>query len=198
QGEACDWWRERSSAIRRATRSAPRRMRTVRETALHGRDADLAALRVAFACASQRDGRVILVQGEAGVGKSRLLDEFVASLQGEDREIHALFGGYAPGAAATPSGPFSAAFREFFGDEGLEAGLRRRWPESPALVAPFAALLRGEPPPAGAPSLTKDGAQTAFARTTQSLAADRPTVVVIEDLHLAPEEGRALFAALAS
>jgi tetratricopeptide (TPR) repeat protein len=193
QGEESAWWRDRANAIRRATARAPRRIRIARETAIHGRDAELALLRVGFACASKGDGRVILVQGEAGVGKSRLVDEFVATLHAEGAQIHALFGGWAPGGAATPNGAFSEAYREFFGDEDLEAALARRLPDAPALVPPFAALLRGEPPPA---ALTKDALQTAFARTTQALAEERPTVVVIEDLHLAPEEGRALFAAL--
>jgi tetratricopeptide (TPR) repeat protein len=197
RGEESSWWRERSGAIRRATRNAPRRTRIARDTALHGRDADIALLRAAFACATNGDGRVVLVQGEAGVGKSRLVDEFLATLSQEAVEHHALFGGYAPGGAATPSGAFSAAYREFLGDQELAAALRRHLPQNPSLIPPFAALLRGEQAPDGTVAMTKDAVQTAFTRTTQSLAEERPTVVVIEDLHFAPDEGRALFATLA-
>src|SRR5262249_22468614 len=135
------------------------------------------------------------VQGEAGVGKSRLLDEFVSQL--DPQEGHVLFGGYAPGGAGAASGAVAAAYREVLGDGDMSSALRGLLPENAALAPGFAALLRGEPPPAGTDALTREAVQTAFTRTTQALAAERPTVVVVEDLHLASEEGRALFAALA-
>ena len=61
----------------------------------------------------------------------------------------------------------------------------------------FDALLRGDVAPQGVEPLTKDSLQTVFVHATRSLAAERPTIVLIEDLHFAPEEGRALFASLA-
>src|SRR5262249_46992637 len=61
----------------------------------------------------------------------------------------------------------------------------------------FAALLRGDATPPGAEPLTKDSLQTVFVHATRSLAAERTTIVLVEDLHFAPDEGRALFAALA-
>ena len=45
--------------------------------------------------------------------------------------------------------------------------------------------------------LTKDSLQTVFVHVTRALAKRRPIVVLIEDLHFAPEDGRALFASLA-
>jgi class 3 adenylate cyclase/tetratricopeptide (TPR) repeat protein len=49
-----------------------------------GRDAELEALRSALRC-STADGRcrLVTVVGEAGVGKSRLIDEFIGSVEGE-------------------------------------------------------------------------------------------------------------------
>jgi class 3 adenylate cyclase/tetratricopeptide (TPR) repeat protein len=44
-----------------------------------GRTRELAALREALAAAAAGDGRTVVVLGEAGVGKSRLLDEFARS-----------------------------------------------------------------------------------------------------------------------
>ena len=58
-------------------------------------------------------------------------------------------------------------------------------------------MLKGEAPPKGAEPLTKDSLQTVFVHATRGLAAERPTIVLIDDLHFAPEEGRALFASLA-
>jgi hypothetical protein len=57
--------------------------------------------------------------------------------------------------------------------------------------------LRGDAPPKGAELLTKESLQAMFVNATHGLAAERPTVVLIDDLHFAPDEGRALFAALA-
>jgi DNA-binding SARP family transcriptional activator/predicted ATPase len=46
---------------------------------LVGRDRELAALRAAFA-ASEEAGRLAVIEGEAGVGKTRLADEFLAPI----------------------------------------------------------------------------------------------------------------------
>lgn len=52
-------------------------------------------------------------------------------------------------------------------------------------------------PPPGTQPLDKGSLQSCFARTAAALAAERTTVILIEDLHFAPEEGRALFTSLA-
>jgi len=193
EGEDSAWWNERSNAIRARTRHPLRRIRIPRETALHGRESELATLRRLYEKAGAGEGAVLLVEGEAGIGKSRLVDEFVARLERAGEAIHGLVGGYPPGGAATSSGAFSSAYREHFGEEGSA-----RWlSPAPILVPAFDALLRGEPAPSGAEPLTKDSLQTCFVHATRALAADRTTIVVIDDLHFAPHEGRALFAALA-
>ena len=193
RGERSTWWRSRAIEVRAATQRPLRRIRIPRETALYGRDEELARLRALVDGVERGEGRVVLVEGEAGIGKSRLVDEFASLLHREGRDFHFVSGGYPPGGAATASGAFSTAYREQFGDAGSAAYLH----ESPVLVAAFDALLRGEPAPAGAEPLTKDSLQTCFARATQALAKERLTIVLIDDLHFAPEEGRALFASLA-
>src|SRR5262245_11996746 len=75
-GETSTWWQKRSSEIRAETRRPLRRMRVARGTALYGRDTELGQLEAAWRKARAGDGRVVLVTGEAGVGKSRLVDEF--------------------------------------------------------------------------------------------------------------------------
>ncbi len=196
-GEKSAWWRERSKELRAETHRPLRRIRIPRETALYGRDAELAKLRALFDAAKSGDGGVVLVEGEAGIGKTRLVDEFVGLLRRDGEDLNFLFGGNAPGGAATASGAFTTAYREQFGDEGLEATLATYLAATPVLVPAFAALLRGEPPPEGKEPLTKDSLQTVFVHATRALAAERATIVLIDDLHFAPEEGRALFAALA-
>ncbi len=197
QGEASSWWEERAQALRERTRRPLRRIRIPRETALYGRDAEMDRLRRAYFDAKEGRGRVILIEGEAGIGKTRLVDELVRALEGEGEEMNVLFGSYPPGGAATASGAFSTAYREHFGSGRLEESLLEYVQPTPVLVPAFAALLRGEPPPTGAEPLTKDSLQTVFVHTTRALADERPTVVLIDDLHFAPAEGRGLFASLA-
>jgi serine/threonine protein kinase/tetratricopeptide (TPR) repeat protein len=195
EGESSAWWKERSAALRRETRRPIRRIRIPRETALHGRETEIARLREAFAKARSGDGQVVLVEGEAGIGKSRLVDDFVMSLWTGGEEVDFLFGSYPPGGAASSAGAFSTAYRAHLGDD--EAALREALPQTPSLVPAFAALLRGELPPDGAERLTTDSIQTLFVHMTRALAARRTTIVLIDDLHFAPEEGRSLFLALA-
>jgi tetratricopeptide (TPR) repeat protein len=194
-GEESRWWRERAAAIRRETRRPLRRIRIPRETAVYGREAELARLRSLYDRATAGDGQVVLLEGEAGIGKSRLMDEFVLSLWAAGEDIDFLCGSYPPGGAATASGAFSAAYREHLGDD--EGAIRAALPQTPLLVSAFAALLRGDAAPENAEKLTKDSLQTVFVHATRSFAASRTTIVLIDDLHFAPEEGRALFAALA-
>jgi predicted ATPase len=160
---------------------------------VYGRDEELEKLRSLYDRAKTGDGQVVLIEGEAGIGKSRLVDELIARLHAAGEDLNFLFGSYPPGGAATAAGAFSAAYREHLGEAGSAAYL----PGNQILVPAFDALLRGEGAPEGAQGLTSGSLQTCFARATQSLAAERVTIVLIDDLHFAPEEGRALFSSLA-
>jgi len=193
QGERSTWWGSRAKALRAETKRPLRRIRIPRETAVYGREDELAKLQALYEKAKSGDGRVVLIEGEAGIGKTRLVDELVGRLQQSGEDLNFLFGSYPPGGAATASGAWSTAYREQFGAEGAAPWLRA----IPALVPAFDALLRGEPPPAGVDILTKASLQQAFIQSSASLARERTTVVLIEDLHFSPTEGRALFAALA-
>ncbi|MHC4339848.1 MAG: serine/threonine-protein kinase [Planctomycetota bacterium] len=197
EGEQADWWRDRATGIRTATRRPLRRIRVPRETALYGREDELAELRAMYESAKRGEGRVVLVEGEAGIGKTRLVDEFVGGLEREGENLNFLFGSYPPGGAATAAGAFTSAYRAHFGEEGLEDTLRDYLSDTPLLAPALAALLRGESTTASEQPLTKESLLTAFVHATRSLARERPTIVLIDDLHFAPEEGRALFAALA-
>ena len=192
-GERAQWWRNRAREIRAATHRPLRRIRIPRETAVYGRDAQLDILRAQFARAAAGDGQVVLIEGEAGIGKSRLVDELVRRLHTDGEDLDFLFGGYPPGGAATVQGAFSTAFREHFGSAGSAAYL----PQTPLLVDAFDAVLRGEPAPPGSIALTNDSLSTCFVHATRNLAAERPIVILIDDLQFAPGEARALFTALA-
>ena len=197
EGEESDWWKERAQALRTETKKPLRRIRVARETDLYGRDEELARLQELYEKAKAGQGQALLIEGEAGIGRTRLVDELVGRLQRQGEDVNFLFGNYPAGGAATAAGAFSTAYREQFGSEGLEDTLRGYLKECPPLIPAFSALLKGHPTPKGEEPLTKDSIQTVFVHATRALATERPTIVLIDDLHFAPEEGRALFASLA-
>ncbi|MHC5011403.1 MAG: ATP-binding protein, partial [Planctomycetota bacterium] len=197
EGETSEWWRERAKALRIQTKRPLRRIRIPRETALYGRDDDLAKIHSLYDKAKAGDGQVLLIEGEAGIGKTRLVDEFAGLLGQAAEDFNFLFGSYPPGGAATAAGAFSTAYRKHFEDEGLEKVLETYLARTPRLVPAFAALLRGTTLPADAERLTRESLQTVFVHATHALAEERPTVVLIDDLHFAPREGLGIFASLA-
>src|SRR6185295_10120798 len=118
------WWEARAIAIRAETRRPLRRVRVPRETALYGREDELAKLDALFEKVTAGDGQVVLVDGEAGIGKSRLISDFVDLLHQQGHEVSFLFGSYPPGGAATASSAFSTAYREQFGAVDLDGTLK--------------------------------------------------------------------------
>ncbi len=193
-GEDGEWWRNAAQALRRTTKRPLRRIRIPRETAVYGRETELAALEELFARTRSGHGQVVLLDGEPGIGKSRLVDEFVDRLRRRGDDINFVFAAYPPGGAATASGAFSTAFREQIGDDGAAPYLAA----TPLLIDAFDALLRGDATPVDAQPLRKESLHSCFVNVTRRLAGERPTVILIDDLHFAPVEGLALFAALAA
>jgi len=196
EGEKSEWWRARAKSARLRAAKPRRPVRVVPESPVVGRDAELARLLSEWERVKAGDGRVVLVEGDAGIGKTRLVDEFVARLDDAGDPPLYLCGGFPPGGAAGSSA-FAAAFRGFFGDEDVEEQVKPRLAQTPYLVDAFAALLRGGSTPEGAEPLTRESLETVFIHVLRSLAAERPTIFFCEDLHAAPEQGLALFAALA-
>lgn len=73
------------------------------------RDVELATLEALLGEASARGGRVVLISGEAGIGKSRLLEEFLARSRASG--ARALIGCCVEAEARRPFGPFIDALR---------------------------------------------------------------------------------------
>jgi len=144
---------------------------------LVGRTGELRELLDALRSAD-RDGRVAVVEGEAGIGKTRLVDELVAAARG------------AGGATATA--------RCFEDESGLTYGavadllrsaLRGRAdaPPLPAEAAAEAARLLPELGPPAAEPLDGPGAQARFFEgvltALLSAATGGPLVAVVDDVH---------------
>ena len=150
QGEESSWWEHRSRKLRRETGRPLRRVRVSREAALQGREAEGSTLRALYERARAGEGQVLFVEGEPGIGKSRLVDEFVALLRDGGEDPNFVYGSFPAGGAATAYVAFVAALREHFGEADLEASLAGPLRATPSLVPSFASLLRGETTPAGA------------------------------------------------
>jgi tetratricopeptide (TPR) repeat protein/predicted Ser/Thr protein kinase len=197
EGSASAWWNARRIRLRDATRRPLRRIRVPRETAVVGRDDELAALEAAFEDVRAGRGRVVLVEGEAGIGKTRLLDEALGRFFRRDEDVAVLTGAFPPGSAGYGAGAMRGAARDYLADYDLDAVLPRLLAETPRLVPAFAAFLRGEPAPEGEAELSRPALQSAYLALLRALSAERPLVLLVEDLHFAPDEGRSFFSALA-
>ncbi|MEU3528535.1 AAA family ATPase [Streptomyces sp. NPDC038707] len=157
-----------------------------------GRTAELATLHDALARARAAEPQALLLGGEAGVGKTRLVEEFAAAATGRGAVV-AVGGCVEIGADGLPFAPFSAALR----------ALRDALPEEFAAAAAgqeeeLARLLPdlGE---AGAGRHDEQGMARLFeltARLLERMAAAHTVVLVLEDLHWADASTRHLLAYL--
>ena len=149
-----------------------------------GRDGALAALAEAWRTARAQGPAVVLVAGEAGIGKSRLLAEFARTLEPTVRLARgacAEFGG--EGLAYTP---FVAVLRRLLRGGEAPAGRYRelaRW---------FPELGEAHEADTGRHRLYEE-----ILALIEQAAADLPVVLAVEDLHWADTASRELFAFLA-
>ncbi|WP_371674387.1 AAA family ATPase [Streptomyces sp. NBC_00289] len=161
-----------------------------------GRTDELHALNDALARATAGEPQALLLGGEAGVGKTRLVEEF-ATAACRQGAVVALGGCVEIGADGLPFAPFSTALR----------ALRRELPRELAAAAAgqdeeLARLLPelGEPATArGTRRDDEEGMARLFeltARLLERVAADRTVVVALEDLHWADASTRHLLAYL--
>ncbi|MFI6641070.1 AAA family ATPase [Streptomyces sp. NPDC050504] len=158
-----------------------------------GRTGELTSLTDALSRATAGEPQALLIGGEAGVGKTRLVEEFLREACREGAFV-ALGGCVEIGADGLPFAPFSTALRS----------LRRRLPEG-ELDAVFAgqegelARILPELGQFDGAALGEHGTARLFeltARLLERIAADRTVVLVVEDLHWADASTRNLLAYL--
>ena len=161
---------------------------------LVGRSGQLAALDAALAAARDGNPSAVLVGGEAGVGKSRLVTEFAEHSRGTGAQV--LTGGCLElGADGLPFAPFTAVLRELVRERGAD-GIAGLLPGH--ATRELARLL----PEFGEPAAAADAGE-ARARLfeqvlalLEQLADEAPVVLVIEDAHWADRSSRDLLAFL--
>ncbi|MGV9993043.1 helix-turn-helix transcriptional regulator [Streptomyces sp. NPDC003374] len=161
-----------------------------------GRVDELRTLHDALARAAAGEPQALVVGGEAGVGKTRLVEEFTGAAARQGAVV-ALGGCVEVGGDGLPFAPFSTALRALrreLPDEvaaaaaGQQEDLARLLPE---LVDPAAPRTAGRHDEEGMARLFE-----LTARLLEHVAAERTVVVALEDLHWADASTRHLLAYL--
>ncbi|WP_369193864.1 helix-turn-helix transcriptional regulator [Streptomyces djakartensis] len=157
-----------------------------------GRAEELGTLHDALARCGEGEPQALLIGGEAGVGKTRLVEEFAAAARARGAVV-ALGGCVEIGADGLPFAPFSTALRALRRDlpaeladaaQGQEEELARLLPEL------------GE---SGTGRHDENGMARLFeltARLLERVAAEHTVVLALEDLHWADASTRHLLAYL--
>jgi DNA-binding CsgD family transcriptional regulator len=160
-----------------------------------GRDAELKRLAAALAAADRGEPQAVLIGGEAGVGKTRLTEEFLTAARGTGA-VAAVGACVEIGADGLPFAPISSALRDLYatlGPEllgaaaGQEAELARLLPE----LGEQGATRRDPHDDSGRVRLFE-----LTVRLLERLGTDRTLVLVLEDLHWADRSTRELLAYL--
>ncbi|MDW6058962.1 AAA family ATPase [Streptomyces sp. FXJ1.4098] len=157
-----------------------------------GRSAELTALDEALSRADAGEPRALFVGGEAGVGKTRLMQEFLGRAVA-DGAVVALGGCVETGADALPYHPVSTALRSLrrrLGAE-LDAAIAGQEGELARLLPELGEMDRGRPETEGRARLFE-----LTVRLLEHLAADRTIVLALEDLHWADRSTRELLSYL--
>jgi DNA-binding SARP family transcriptional activator len=151
------------------------------EATLIGREGEWSALVKAWTAVRGGAGKVVLIEGEVGVGKSRLAEEFLrwvvadggSALRGHGYDVR----------AGIPYEPVVEVMRGALGAPGL-AGTAPEWLSEAARLLPE---LRNQFPGLPMPLVPSDSTEgwrlfEGVAQLVLALAAERPLVVLLDDL----------------
>ena len=163
---------------------------TINTAQLIGRGLQFEALQNVLAEVAAGHGRCMLLSGEAGVGKSRLLREF--RREAENSGLNVLQGNCFENDTAIPFAPLTDALRRFFGAQSEPADVINKFesltPELVKLLPELTQTLPNITPTSQLPSeLEKRRLFESLVQFFSRLAADRPLLLIIEDIHWSDE-----------
>jgi DNA-binding SARP family transcriptional activator/tetratricopeptide (TPR) repeat protein len=151
---------------------------------LYGRAAELRTLMAAWTAARAGHGRVVLVTGEAGIGKTRLIAELARRADNAGART-------AVGAGVDVGGTAPLAIWQELVPQLARAvpppPEHADWPAELGRLAPdiAARLGRDQPPPVSSPELERLRLFDAVLRLVEWASADRPVLLAAEDVHRA-------------
>ena len=162
-----------------------------------GRVEELRALEAAWVRAANAEPAVVLLGGEAGVGKTRLVAELEGRCANDD--VRVLGGGCVPvGSGALPYSPIVQALRALLADLGADRLRELAGPAWPELARLLPAL--GDPDGTGGTGPPEQYVQARLFEVLLGLLGrlgeQAPLVLVVEDVHWADHSTRDLLAFL--
>jgi DNA-binding CsgD family transcriptional regulator len=163
---------------------------SISSTRFVGRTEELARLAGALDAAAGGSRRVVLVAGEAGVGKTRLVEE-LSDRARADGAVAAL-GGCVDVSGGLPFAPFAEALRRVL--RSADPEVRDRWipPASRAEMARLVPDLGPDEEPAGDAASARARLFELVLEMFARVSEEAPVVLVLEDLHWADSSTRDL------
>ncbi len=161
----------------------------IRSPVLIGREQEIATLQSLLEQVRQGHGQVVLLSGEAGIGKSRLAAE--VKTQAQAHGFLVLQGTCFPTDHAAPYAPLLDLFGSVQTQEVLSRSITNREPLARELVffspelVPFASDETRSPPPE--PEAQKRRLFAALTQFFAGLAAKQPVFLTVEDVHWSDE-----------
>jgi tetratricopeptide (TPR) repeat protein len=157
------------------------------EPVLVGREPELAELQAAFNKAITGKGTTVFISGEAGSGKTRLVNEFVEIARKKDTNI--LYG-LCLSNSGVPYFPFIEAFSAVVSSmEGLISTMPTISGRTDGLIAFQGSGYGGEQ---RSPQVWMDFTFSSVTKELLSLSTKKPVILVLEDIHWADSASLAL------
>ncbi len=152
-----------------------------------GREREMEQLKGRLADALSGLGSVVMVVGDAGIGKTRLLQEFATYARLRGAQV--LWGAAYEGEATLPYGPIAEALRDYVSRTSVET-LRKAVTEGSLVLAPLVPELKAKLPDLSEPPPVAPEAEAyrLFLEATEFLknvSTSAPLVLVLEDLQWA-------------
>jgi len=162
----------------------------VRDAGIVGRDGELQELRAQFELLERGERRVVFVAGEAGIGKTALVDAFCREIE-EREEARVGRGQCVQGVGGTEEYyPVAEALSRLCAGRDGETACRTLWKMAPAWLA---AGREGD----GVRGAARERTVGELCGALEELTADKPLVLLFEDLDWADEGTLNLISALA-
>ncbi|HEY0394159.1 MAG TPA: AAA family ATPase [Candidatus Elarobacter sp.] len=171
------------AAPRAAAEAPPPRGETLRALPFIGRGAELAMLDECRRAAAGGRGTLVLVGGEAGIGKTRLVRELAASAEAHGAQVYLAATGQPE---AIPYQPFADLLRAA-APLLPHLAVEPLWLAAVSALAPAVAQFADELPPLPAVDAARERGRLfeACADVFEALRARRPLVLIVEDVHAA-------------
>ena len=166
-------------------RSEPSRVR-LPQNSLVGRECEMATLRAGLDDATSGRGRLFLISGEPGIGKTRLADELAVLADAKGMAL--LVGHCSERDEAVAYLPFVEILENFIDrastPDALRTALGEQGPELARLLPRLKNILPGLPPPLDLPpAQARRQLFNCYRDFIARVAREQPLLLVLEDLH---------------